>query len=121
MLHYLQQEGGSMNPTMVDITIALFMVALSTVLVIGYLKYLNAGSKRRMISMMERVGLDPETATLDDPQIKNIINDVRKRCRKCPSEDVCERWLAGEIDGENNFCPNAQVFVQLTRNTKSIA
>jgi hypothetical protein len=35
---------------------------------------------------------------------------VRARCRRCPVEDVCERWLAGELEGDNGFCPNANVF-----------
>jgi hypothetical protein len=36
------------------------------------------------------------------------MKEVRQRCRTCSTEDVCERWLAGEEAGENIFCPNAQ-------------
>ena len=60
--------------------------------------------------MMQRVGLDPEITSLDDYPIKQTIKDMRTRCRKCPSEDLCERWLSGEVTGENTFCPNAPEF-----------
>jgi hypothetical protein len=42
--------------------------------------------------------------------LPTIMRDVRQRCEHCPSEDVCERWLRGEVSGDNDFCPNAKVF-----------
>jgi len=109
-----------MSSTMLEATIAILMMTLIAVLVIWYLKYLAAGSEKRMMNMIDRVGLDPEMATVEDPAIKRIINDVRSHCRKCQTEGVCERWLAGEIEEENIFYPNAPLFVQLKRNTESI-
>ena len=58
--------------------------------------------------MLESVGLDPEIAS--SGEMPTIMKEVRARCRTCSSESVCERWLAGETGGENDFCPNARVF-----------
>ncbi len=69
-----------------------------------------------MTSMLESVGLDPAIALSDQPDtvlddaIVAAMKDVRRRCQTCTTEDVCERWLAGEEDGDNDFCPNARVF-----------
>ena len=43
------------------------------------------------------------------------MKEVRDRCRHCASEDYCERWLEGEVQGENQFCPNARVFRLLAK------
>jgi hypothetical protein len=42
-----------------------------------------------------------------------IIKEIRRRCHACATEDVCERWLSGEQKGDNDFCPNANVFTTL--------
>jgi hypothetical protein len=47
--------------------------------------------------------------------VEAIIKDVRRRCRACSSEGVCERWLDGKIGGENEFCPNAEIFRSLAK------
>ena len=98
---------------MVDIGITVILAAVAIGLVVVFLKYKSGTSERRMRQMLQRVGLDPEIAT--QPDSESIIREVRRRCRKCQTEDICERWLAGEEGGDNVFCPNAQVFEELQR------
>lgn len=100
-----------MDLSLPSIIVAILIVAVGVTLAVLYLRYLAANSERRMRSMIERCGVDIENATQDE--IDAIIKDVRRRCRKCRSEDVCERWLTGEIKGDNSFCPNASIFSNL--------
>ena len=105
--------------TMSQILVALTMVAVAVVLVVWFRGYLETGSRRRMKSMLKSVGLDPAMA--DQADSEAIMREARRRCRRCASEDVCERWLAGEEKGENDFCPNAQVFELLKQQAGSTA
>ena len=84
------------------------MLAVAIFLIVGFLRYQRAGSEDRMRRMLERVGLDPQLAASGD--VDKIMKDVRYRCRQCSSEAVCERWLAGQEEGSNDFCPNHRVF-----------
>ncbi len=102
---------------MFDISIAIILVAVAIAIVAWFLKYKAGTSERRMKEMLQRAGLDPEIATQVDAE--SIIREVRRRCRRCQSEDFCERWLAGEEGGDNSFCPNAQVFEELKRASQS--
>jgi len=88
--------------------VAVVMVAVAIAIVFGFRRYLAMNSERRMRAMLQSVGLDPEIASIGG--IETIMKEVRQRCRACTSEDVCERWLDGEIQGDNDFCPNAKVF-----------
>ena len=108
-----------MNPTLFEIGAAIIMVAVSIALIVWFFRYLAAASGRRMMHMLTRAGVDPEVAKHGDTEA--IIQDVRSRCRKCRSEDLCDRWLAGKVEGDNSFCPNAQIFRILTRTTGRIA
>ena len=96
---------------MSDISIAVILVIVAAALVFWFLKYKANSSERRMIKMMQHIGLDPEIATQGDSE--NIIKEVRRRCRRCQSEGQCEMWLVGAKEGGNDFCPNAQVFEEL--------
>ena len=96
---------------MSDISIAAILVIVAIALVFWFLKYKAGSSERRMMQMMQRLGLDPEIATQDDTE--NIFREIRRRCRRCHSEGQCEMWLAGAKDGDNVFCPNAEVFEEL--------
>ena len=98
---------------MSDISIALILVIVAAALVFWFLKYKANSSERRMTQMMQRIGLDPEIATHGDTE--DIFREVRRRCRRCQSEGQCEMWLAGAKDGDNVFCPNAQVFEELRK------
>ncbi len=90
------------------------MVAVIVALLVWFARYLGASSERRMMRMLMRAGVDPDIAARGDKEA--IIEDIRSRCRKCQAEDLCERWLAGKIEGKNTFCPNAQIFSALTDN-----
>jgi len=100
-----------MELTLFEILAAIFMVGAAFALVITYRRYLANSSERRMSGMLERVGLDPAVVKSGDKA--KIIKEIRQRCRHCATEDVCERWLAGEEGGDNDFCPNAKVFEAL--------
>lgn len=95
-----------MTPTM--ISAAILMVGVGAAILLWLRGDLAAGSARRMTGMMRRAGLD--AAALVDPQAKAMLKTTRRRCRSCPREDLCDRWLAGEVPGGNAFCPNAQTF-----------
>ncbi len=101
-----------MGPT--QISAAIIMVGVAVVIIMWFQSSQAAASARRMMGMMTRVGLDPGTATLGDSQTQAIRKEVRRRCRRCPREGLCDRWLAGKVQGSNTFCPNAQTFRTLT-------
>ena len=104
-----------MNPTLFEIGVAILMVAASVALVVWISRYLAAASGRRMMRMLTCAGVDPEVARRGDSEA--IKQDVRSRCRRCRSEDLCDRWLAGNVAGDNSFCPNAEIFRILARTT----
>jgi len=108
-----------MNPSLFQLTLAIFMVAVSGALVVWFWRYRAAGSQRRMTQMLTLAGVPAKVLRRGD--VEAIIKDVRSRCRACSSEGVCERWLAGEVEGENDFCPNAQIFRSLAKSTGPIA
>lgn len=97
-----------MNITLAQIIGVVAMLGIAIALVFAYRKYLAVNSKRRLVTMLESVGLDPALAS--SGEIESIMGDVRRRCQSCSSEDVCERWLAGDARGDNEFCPNSKVF-----------
>lgn len=104
-----------MNPTMFEISVAIFMVTVSVAIVVWFQRYLAAASAKRMTRMMTRVGLKPGVATHSDPRTEAIMKEVRYQCRRCMAEDFCDRWIAGKANGDNTFCPNARRFGILTR------
>jgi hypothetical protein len=108
-----------MNPTFFEIGVAIFMVAVSVALIVCFSRYMAATSGRRMMHMLMRAGVNPEVAKHGDTE--TIMKDARSRCRTCPSEDLCDRWLAGKVEGDQSFCPNAQIFRILAGTTGRIA
>ena len=102
-----------MNPEKFYIVVAVLMVAVSVFVVMLIREYMVTASERRMMRMLTRVGLDPEIATLRDAEA--IMKEVRRRCQKCYKKKLCENWLAGEVKGDNSFCPNARVFDRLQK------
>lgn len=109
-----------MNSTNLDIIIALSMIAMNAVLIIWFLKNLASISKTRMAHMMQRIGLGSEIISLDDFRIRKDIKDMRSRCLRCSCDNYCDRWLAGEVTGENTFCANAPAFKRWPQ-TQSLA
>lgn len=97
-----------MTDSTIQVFAAIIMVGIAIGLVFAIRGYMAAASRRRMTGMLERLGLDPAIATSGDRDA--MMKEVRQRCRSCNCEDFCERWLAGEEIGDNEFCPNAQVF-----------
>lgn len=108
-----------MNPSSFQIILAIFMVVVTGLLVVWFWRYRAAGSQRRMTQMLTRAGVPPEVFVRGD--VEAIVKHVRSRCRACSSEGVCERWLAGEVGGENDFCPNAEIFRSLAKTSGPIA
>jgi len=92
---------------------AIAMIGVGIALVVAYRAYLARNSERRMLSMLDSLGLDSGIASNKD--LSTIMGEVRERCQSCTSEDVCERWLKGEEEGDNAFCPNARVFEILNK------
>lgn len=97
-----------MNPTLFEIGVAILMVAVSVALVVWFSRSVAAASERRMTHMLMRAGVDREVARHGDSEA--ILQDARRRCGGCRFEDLCDRWLAGKVEGDNSFCPNAQIF-----------
>ena len=97
-----------MDITLTQAIAAIAMVGFGLALVVGYRVYLNRNSERRMLSMVDSLGLDTDIAA--NAELGTIMGEVRQRCRACTAEDVCERWLRGDEEGDNAFCPNARVF-----------
>ena len=98
-----------MNPTLFEISVAALMVGVSFALVVWFWRDMAVASERRTMDMLAGAGVGSIP-----PDDGAIMQDVRKRCRRCPSEGLCERWLAGSVGGDNSFCPNAQIFRKLT-------
>jgi hypothetical protein len=108
-----------MNPTLYEAGVAIALVITASALVAWFLYYKASGTRRRMQGMMMRVGIDPEFVSEDDK--KTVIKGIRRRCRKCQTEDICERWLANKIQGGNEFCPNAKIFNIISKHNAQAA
>jgi hypothetical protein len=106
-----------MTPNLFQFLVAIVMVAVAIFLVSRYLKFKAAGSDRRLRGMLERAGLDPEIARTGDADA--LRKEIRRRCSRCQAEDVCERWLAGELEGGNEFCPNAGLLDALAKTART--
>lgn len=93
--------------------VAIFMVTVALAMVVAFRSYLRTGSSIRMRRMMARIGLPSSIGRRGDLRTDGVMKDVFYRCRKCPAEALCERWLAGNVEGGNAFCPNARIFETL--------
>ncbi len=96
-----------MTPTLFQITLGLFMVAVNIAFFVWFQRTRAADSAGRMTGMMARLGLDPGISARVD------LKEAKDRCKRCRVEGFCERWLAGTAGGDNSFCPNAPVFANL--------
>ena len=105
-----------MTMSFLQVLAAIGMLVVAVVLFFSFRIYLARNSERRMRAMLESVGLDPEIAA--SGEMPTIMKEVRQRCRSCSSESVCERWLEGDKDSPNDFCPNAKVFEILKKYTE---
>ncbi len=108
-----------MNISLTQLIAAVVMAGIAIGLFYAIRSYLATQSERRMRTMLIKIGLDPTIVNSGDNQA--IIREVRQRCRTCSTEDVCERWLSGEESGDNEFCPNAEVFESMKKTLGTIA
>jgi hypothetical protein len=96
----------TMDP--LQIGVAIIAVGVAAALIMRLRSNTPAAYGRRMRTMMARVGVG--VAALNDPRTMAMRKQARRRCRRCSSNDLCERWLAGKVEGGNSFCLNAQAF-----------
>jgi len=108
-----------MNSTLYEIGVAALMVAVIVALIVWFFRDLATVSARRMQQMLLRAGVDPEVARQGN--VEAIMQDVRSRCQNCRSEALCDRWLAGKAEGDNDFCPNASIFRRLAKTGARVA
>ena len=101
--------------TLSDIGTAIFLVIATIALFVAFCRFVEAASRNRLRRMMASVGLDLDNIEDSDSGTGLDMNAVRSRCRRCPVENVCERWLAGEIAGDNSFCLNAKIFARAVK------
>jgi hypothetical protein len=102
-----------MDSTLYEIGVATLMLMVIVALIVWFFRYQATVSAMRMMQMLTRAGVDPEVARQGN--VEAIMQDVRSRCQNCRSEALCDRWLAGKVEGDNNFCPNATIFCMLAR------
>jgi hypothetical protein len=100
-----------MTTTLSQGVLGLVLAAIAILLVLSFLKFKATGSKRRLQSMLARAGVDPRVARSGNTE--SITKEIRARCARCQNEDLCERWLAGAVQGGNEFCPNAALLSAL--------
>ena len=106
-----------MELSLIQVVAAIAMSGIVVALFFGFRRYLATNSERRMLTMLESVGLDREIAT--SGEVPTIMKEVRQRCRSCATEAVCERWLQGNEEGDNSFCPNAKAFEVLKKYSRA--
>jgi hypothetical protein len=102
-----------MDSTLYEIGVAALMVVVIVALMVWFFRYQAMVSATRMRQMLTRAGVDPEVARQGN--VEAIMQDVRSRCENCRSEALCDMWLAGKAEGDNNFCPNAPIFCMLAK------
>ncbi|MBT4888583.1 MAG: hypothetical protein HON65_03405 [Rhodospirillales bacterium] len=102
-----------MDQTPFNLALAIGMVMMIAVLFGWARRTGTTASVRRMMNMMARVRVDPRVSTDTDPDVMYLMKNARRRCVKCPSEGLCEKWLAGEVKGANTFCANASLFKKM--------
>ena len=90
----------------IQFSVAIIVVGVVAALIMRPRPNTAAASAKRLMAMMTRAGV--RAAALGDPRTMAMRKQARRRCRRCSSNDLCERWLAGKVEGGNSFCPNAQ-------------
>ena len=100
----------SLFEAMFEINVAIVLLAVNVALIIWFQRNLAAASVGRLLAMMTRLGLDPALAWHGGPRTRTIMKEAQRRCGNCRLEGYCDRWVAGEAEGDNAFCPNAPTF-----------
>lgn len=97
------------------VSFAIYLAVFLVVTVAAFHWQQSRAVRRRILRMMLTFGIDAETARNADAQLDIDMNAVRRRCRRCPAPDTCERWLNGETVPGNDFCPNAPAFAAVAQ------
>lgn len=97
------------------ITIAIHLAVFLLVAAATFRWQQSKAVRRRILRMMLTFGIDEATARKADELLDIDMNAVRRRCRRCPSPEICERWLNGETVPGNDFCPNASRFAAVVQ------
>ena len=97
------------------ITFAIYLAVFLLVAVAMFQWQQSRAVQRRVLRMMLTFGLDEATARNADALLDLDMDAVRRRCRRCPSPETCERWLNGETVPGNEFCPNAPQFAAVAQ------
>jgi len=92
------------------IAVTLVIIGVVSLMIIIRNWGLATVSNSRMYRMMLACGLDAMTASNADQLLDIDMQDARRRCRRCPAPDTCDRWLNGDTVPGNDFCPNAARF-----------
>ena len=92
------------------ITVTVVIIGAVGVMIIIHNSLRAVVSNRRMYRMMLTCGIDKTTARNPNELLEIDMQDVRRRCRRCPATKTCHRWLNGETVPGNDFCPNAARF-----------
>jgi hypothetical protein len=97
------------------VTFAIYLAVFLVVTVAVFQWQQSRTVRRRVLRMMLTFGLDEETARNADALLDIDMKAVRRRCRRCPSHETCERWLNGDTVPGNDFCPNAPQFAAVVQ------
>lgn len=92
------------------VTFAIYLIVFISISVAVFRWRRSQAVRRRVLRMMLTCGIDEHTAQNADALLDLDMRAVRRRCRRCPEPQVCERWLNGAAVPDNTFCPNAPQF-----------
>jgi len=95
------------------VTFAIYLVVFLAVSAAVFQWQQSLAVRRRVLRMMLTFGIDEATARNADALLGLDMRAVRRRCRRCPQPETCERWLNGETVPGNEFCPNAPQFAAI--------
>lgn len=100
------------------ITLVIYLAVFLIVTVAAFQWQRSKAVRGRILRMMLTFGIDKETARNADALLDIDMQAVRRRCRRCPDPETCERWLNGETVPGNEFCPNAAQFAAVVQARK---
>ena len=93
------------------VTLPLVIIAVVGLMIAIRYWHREAVCRQRMYRMMLTCGIDDATARNPDELLDVDMKHARRRCRRCPAPEQCDRWLNGEAVPGNDFCPNADRFM----------
>lgn len=91
-------------------TVAIYLAVIVAVVAAIHHWHHSAAVDSHVQRMMVSCGIREKTAANADQLLDLDMDAVRLRCRHCQAAVLCDRWLDGETDISNSFCPNAWLF-----------